>query len=493
MKKKMLSLLTAAVCFAEAALTCTAASQTLAGDADCDGRVDVSDAVLIARFAAEDRDAVISDQGRINADVTYDGCADAGDTARILQFIAKQISYEELAGSGTEDTGSADELRIGYGSEGSGSVMTSQRLALRCRKFCEIGKILTVDAAMGDSYGYYQTYGGAPNYNTPGHAEYEVYTCSLGTYERIADAYLMINGGNSEYKKEYAREDMQMLDISPSCDDVASYHHENIEIDFSKCPAGSTGNLIFWFRWAYEKQGDNPYHPDKLYSGMSIILGYYVGEQGIAVGASSETAEAAYRERMADAEIDFHMITPSGPQPVSFPDLDAVIDACSSCDLSRYREEDRAACGRMLERFRDDGFVYALRGSDSAAVESSAVLFPYAQYEDIGIGYYATYREKTYHIMFYTADPEVLADTDGISAYLLDRMGRRTDGEVTVQEQTVSLMRANTENNHQLYAAAFVDANHYYAVNAVVSEEEMLAFLDVLNAIAYQHYFEMPA
>ena len=123
---------------------------------------------------------------------------------------------------------------------------------------------------------------------------------------------------------------MQMLDISLSRDDVASYHHEDIEIDFSKCPAGSTGNLIFWFRWAYEKQGDNPYHPDKLYSGMSIILGYYVGEQGIAVGASSETAEAAYRERTEDAEIDFHMITPSGPQPVSFPDLDAVIDACSS-------------------------------------------------------------------------------------------------------------------------------------------------------------------
>ena len=43
------------------------------------------------------------------------------------------------------------------------------------------------------------------------------------------------------------------------------------------------------------------------------------------------------------------------------------------------------------------------------------------------------------------------------------------------------------------HAAAFVDANHYYAVNAVVSEEEMLAFLDVLNAITYQHYFEMPA
>ncbi len=69
----------------------------ITGDANCDGSIDVSDAVLIARFAAEDREATMTDQGRQNADVTHDGNVDAQDTTKILQYIAKQIRLEDLA------------------------------------------------------------------------------------------------------------------------------------------------------------------------------------------------------------------------------------------------------------------------------------------------------------------------------------------------------------------------------------------------------------
>ncbi|MBP0967319.1 MAG: hypothetical protein J5722_06780 [Oscillospiraceae bacterium] len=69
---------------------------TMLGDANCDGSIDVSDAVLIARFAAEDREATMTDQGRQNADVTHDGNVDGQDTTKILQYIAKQISLEDL-------------------------------------------------------------------------------------------------------------------------------------------------------------------------------------------------------------------------------------------------------------------------------------------------------------------------------------------------------------------------------------------------------------
>jgi len=68
-----------------------------AGDVNLDCSIDVSDAVLIARFAAEDREAVITDQGRKNADVTHDGNVDSQDAAKILQYIAKKISLEDLA------------------------------------------------------------------------------------------------------------------------------------------------------------------------------------------------------------------------------------------------------------------------------------------------------------------------------------------------------------------------------------------------------------
>ncbi len=67
------------------------------GDANCDGFCDVADAVLIARFANEDRDAELTDKGKLNADVIFDGNVDMQDAERILQYIAKKISYEEFS------------------------------------------------------------------------------------------------------------------------------------------------------------------------------------------------------------------------------------------------------------------------------------------------------------------------------------------------------------------------------------------------------------
>ena len=66
-------------------------SARLMGDANCDGSVDVADAVLIARFANEDKEAVITDLGKTFADVTHDGSISLEDTAVILKMIAKQL------------------------------------------------------------------------------------------------------------------------------------------------------------------------------------------------------------------------------------------------------------------------------------------------------------------------------------------------------------------------------------------------------------------
>ena len=67
----------------------TAAVQLRLGDTDCSGIVDVSDAVLLARYATEDRNAVISDQGLRNADCDRNGMPEAGDIVLILRHIAK--------------------------------------------------------------------------------------------------------------------------------------------------------------------------------------------------------------------------------------------------------------------------------------------------------------------------------------------------------------------------------------------------------------------
>ena len=59
------------------------------GDTNCDEAVDVSDAVLLARFLAEDSEAIMTDQGKVNADANRDDDLSSADVIAILRKIAK--------------------------------------------------------------------------------------------------------------------------------------------------------------------------------------------------------------------------------------------------------------------------------------------------------------------------------------------------------------------------------------------------------------------
>ena len=76
--------------------TAGSADEILWGDADCSKQVDVSDAVLVARLSAEDRNAKITAQGKKNADVTHDGNLTTDDSLLILKYISKLITYKDL-------------------------------------------------------------------------------------------------------------------------------------------------------------------------------------------------------------------------------------------------------------------------------------------------------------------------------------------------------------------------------------------------------------
>jgi beta-galactosidase len=66
-------------------------SAGLIGDVNLDEMVDVSDAVLLARFIAEDKKAVVYDQGKLNAAVVDDNVLDSNDVIGILKIIAKLV------------------------------------------------------------------------------------------------------------------------------------------------------------------------------------------------------------------------------------------------------------------------------------------------------------------------------------------------------------------------------------------------------------------
>ena len=63
------------------------------GDVNCDGSVDVADAVLLARMLTEDAEAVVTDEGRDNADCDLDRALTTEDVSYILMKIAKKIRF----------------------------------------------------------------------------------------------------------------------------------------------------------------------------------------------------------------------------------------------------------------------------------------------------------------------------------------------------------------------------------------------------------------
>ena len=63
------------------------------GDVDCDRKIDVSDAVLLARFLTADKDAVVTEAGIQHADVDKNGKQDSDDLTMLLRFIAKKIMF----------------------------------------------------------------------------------------------------------------------------------------------------------------------------------------------------------------------------------------------------------------------------------------------------------------------------------------------------------------------------------------------------------------
>ena len=203
----------------------------------------------------------------------------------------------------------------------------------------------------------------------------------------------------------------------------------------------------------------------------------------------SKTQPVTYTQPTTEVQITEPITTtewvrPIAPlaQSISFTDINSIIDTINTNDLSSYSEQEREIYRNMFDRIKNDGSIYQINNTDEVSLieDRGVVLFPYAAYEDVGIGYYVRYKEKIFHITFYYADHNLIAQTNDIAEYLQKRMGRRSDKTINVTDINVSLLFAN---DGQIYAGALIDKDHYYAVNTIASEEEMIEFL---NAFSYE-------
>ena len=77
--------------------------RTFLGDVDCDGDVTVADAVMLARYLAEDKEVTVKAQGLVNAHCVKHSNADtlnADDLTAILEVLANLIKQEDLPKAG---------------------------------------------------------------------------------------------------------------------------------------------------------------------------------------------------------------------------------------------------------------------------------------------------------------------------------------------------------------------------------------------------------
>ena len=67
------------------------------GDVDCNGDINVADAVMLARYIAEDKEVKVSAQGISNAKMNNGKTVTSEDTTKLLMYLANLIPEEDLA------------------------------------------------------------------------------------------------------------------------------------------------------------------------------------------------------------------------------------------------------------------------------------------------------------------------------------------------------------------------------------------------------------
>ena len=199
--------------------------------------------------------------------------------------------------STTQTDSKRTEITNGYDLESS-KPMPSQRIALKCYSFYPTGEKVTVKASMGDNYTYSEEHNSAPSYSTygqNGRPVFEVYPSDRMSNKDLDSSNVQINKCGKEYRKEFEKDELEVLDYSDFGDDVSQYYYEDIELDFSSCAVGESGTVKFVFGWQYETV---PSHlsedqlEDQLWEGYRRQIGYYVSDDGVYLNFSgAESAE----------------------------------------------------------------------------------------------------------------------------------------------------------------------------------------------------------
>lgn len=179
-------------------------------------------------------------------------------------------------------------------------------------------------------------------------------------------------------------------------------------------------------------------------------------------------------------------VAPPLSQPIDLNNMEEVKDLLNNYDLNAYPEESHDNYRKMFDRFKEDGYIYYFSENEDAEnriqldshPNAKIWLNPYANYEDTGIVYNVTYKDKAYQVYFYFTDSAYSGQYNGMSEYIDQRFHFKNIKEIA---QKFAVMTVNYEQVTQLCAYSIIDNEHYYAVKTTASEDELMDFLNVLE------------
>ena len=293
MKKKIMAMLTSAMCLATTTVNCVnvvnAADEgtnmpVLMGDVNDDGSFNIADVVLLQKWLLG-----VPDMDIVNwkaADLCKDDRLDIFDLA-----MMKRALIEKLNGTPELEDPEIREILFGYPNSTESAPMSSIRLAMKCKAFCPARETLSIDVAM---LGLYEPEGYDENTFL-----YDFSICPY-TYEKskpIEDKRMTINGKSGNYVKKYFGEDREVFNVGREYNNIETYHHETASLNFENYSSGDSGKITFIFKAVFlNNDGTLPEQPQS--EGCGQTLYYFVGDDGVGISnVSVEDAEEIYKNK----------------------------------------------------------------------------------------------------------------------------------------------------------------------------------------------------
>ncbi len=172
---------------------------------------------------------------------------------------------------------------------------------------------------------------------------------------------------------------------------------------------------------------------------------------------------------------------PIAPAPcLSYENYDEIIYEIKNFDLSKYPDMFQDSYRTMFERIKCDDFIYAVDDSSNSQIslsDRSITLFPYARYEDIGIGCFAEYNNSLFQVMIHYTDRSIFDSGLGQADYFDQRLGLNFNDMYIINDNVFSVGVFGEKN----CAYSYIDDDRYCIIRTSASSSELINFLRSLS------------